>query len=76
MNTTDSKNVAALRRVRQETVDAAEPMFVSYEQAKQIDSIPAQWGDPLRTLERKIRRLAEMLNCTEEEATQVFLHRL
>lgn len=41
-----------------------------------VESVKASYGDPLRTLERKIRHLANVLNCTEEEATHAFLHNL
>lgn len=41
-----------------------------------VESVRSSYGDPLRTLERKIRHLANVLNCTEEEATHAFLHNL
>lgn len=41
-----------------------------------IESVKSSYGDPLRTLERKIRHLAAILDCTEEEATHALLHTL
>ena len=40
------------------------------------DTTASSWGNPARTLERKIEHLARVLNCTEEEATHLFLHNL
>lgn len=40
------------------------------------ENAAADWGDPAEILERKIRHLARILNCTEEEATHYFLHKL
>lgn len=37
-------------------------------------NITSNYGNPARILERKIEHLAKMLDCTEEEATQLFLH--
>lgn len=40
------------------------------------DSLPSTWGNPERELIKKINHLAQLLNCTEEEATHHFLHHL
>jgi hypothetical protein len=40
------------------------------------DTTASSWGNPARSLERKIEHLARVLNCTEEEATHLFLHNL
>lgn len=39
-------------------------------------NITSNYGNPAHILERKIEHLAKMLDCTEEEATQLFLHNL
>lgn len=41
-----------------------------------LESTTSAWGNPARELERKIEHLARVLNCTEEEATHLFLHNL
>lgn len=32
------------------------------------------WGNPADEFDKKITRLARFLNCSEEEATNIFLH--
>ena len=41
-----------------------------------LDNVASPYGDPHKTLDRKIELLARLLNCTEEEATHELLHRL
>jgi hypothetical protein len=41
-----------------------------------LDNVASPYGDPHKTLDRKIELLARLLNCTEEEATYELLHRL
>lgn len=37
---------------------------------------PSITGDPAEEFDRKVAALADILNCTEEEATQIILHAL
>lgn len=41
-----------------------------------LDNAISPWGDPHKTLQRKIEALARLLNCSEEDATYELLHRL
>lgn len=49
---------------------------LSRKEQRTLDSATSSWGNPQRILERKIEHLARVLNCTEEEATHLFLHNL
>lgn len=41
-----------------------------------LENAISPYGQPDKVLDRKIERLAEMLNCSEEEAEHVFFNRL
>lgn len=42
-----------------------------------VDNTPSQWGsDPSIVFDRKVSQLASYLNCTESEATRIFLRNL
>lgn len=41
-----------------------------------VDSAFSSLGNPERVFERKVQFLAELLHCTEAEATRIFLHSL
>ena len=70
------KNLAELRRVRQEATDIVPLGFLSLDQLSEVHEIEAEWGDPLEALDAKISHLAEILNCSEKEATRLFLSKL
>lgn len=41
-----------------------------------FDNVVSPYGNPSQVLDRKIKHLARLLNCTEEEATSILLHNL
>lgn len=50
--------------------------LLSKNEQRVVESVRSTYGNPEKTLERKIIALARLLDCTEEEATHLFLHQL
>jgi hypothetical protein len=46
------------------------------QQAQRLENAVSRYGNPERVFQRKVEALAQLLDCTEEEATHVLLHSL
>ena len=49
---------------------------LSKKQALELERISSTWGNPAREFDRKVTHLAQLLSCSEEDATHIILHEL
>ena len=63
-----------LRRLPVATTEILSVSQLTKSERQMYEDIVSPYGNPAQVLERKIKHLARLLNCSEEEATHQLLH--
>jgi hypothetical protein len=65
-----------LKTQPQPTADVINMSSLTKRERLMLENAISPYGEPSKTFDKKVERLARILNCTEEEATHELLHRL